>query len=103
MNAKIYRDRNFKVRCSAGELEVLKNKAEAAGLGLSQFVRDSVAQKQIISREDVSVRRAAIREISKCGNNLNQIARKLNTESIADLSMLATIENHLSKLRELLS
>lgn len=96
------KDRYFKVRCSAAELEALKTKAEAAGIDVSSFVRASVAKKQVIAAEDRSARSAAVREIAKVGNNLNQIARQLNSGQTAELSALAEIEHHLAQLRELL-
>lgn len=66
------------VRSTPGELAVLRRKAHAAGLPLSTYLRRAGLQKTIRARRG-QAERDTIYQLSKLGNNLNQLARAANT------------------------
>ncbi|WP_435244401.1 plasmid mobilization protein [Streptomyces sioyaensis] len=88
------RDQVRSVRLTHDELETVKRAAEAAGLKTAGFLADAavaVAQAQCGSkawlldqRGRVEELMAASAQLARVGNNLNQIARVLNSGGQAD-------------------
>jgi hypothetical protein len=96
--------------------ESWRSAARAAGLSLSDWVRSQVRvdgvgavvtnkpspQKVPKRREHVPVDPALVRAVASAGNNLNQIARRLNSgESVSHsdiLLMLVETENRLQEI-----
>ena len=75
----------IELRISNEDKEKLKEKAAAAGYkSVSKYIRDCALGKQITARVDID----AVYNLRKIGNNLNQIARQINTEK-KDETMLA--------------
>ncbi len=68
-----------KVRVSPAEREAIQDKAERAGLTLSEYARRSclTGKAPIIKTPDAS-NAEALRLLLIAGNNLNQIARRMN-------------------------
>lgn len=69
----------IKIRVSEDEKKAWTNKAQDAGLPLSELIRQSldratIAQKKIKSEPDWQ----RIRHLARIGNNLNQISRWVN-------------------------
>lgn len=62
------------------EFALLTRNADAAGLSLSAYLRAVILQSTGIAPppQDHRLRVAAVRELSRIGNNLNQIARSYN-------------------------
>ena len=78
--AKAIREKSYKVRMSLAEVETLK---EANVLNIAKFLRDSALnavnkkeQKNFYSKVD----RDFVLELSRIGNNINQIAKAINTD-----------------------
>lgn len=71
------RTKKIHVFLSDNEHELLSDKANYCGLNNSEYIRNIIVNGAIINRSTGDVR-AAIAEISRVGNNINQIARKLN-------------------------
>ena len=72
------RDRRMTVRGTEQEKKKIEQKAEKAGLSRTEYMIRSALEKNITSfnnLEDINKLRI---ELKRIGNNLNQIARKLN-------------------------
>jgi len=85
-----------------------KRKAAAAGISVAELIRRSVSGQSIDCRPaprhrpPPSVDPELIRQVAGIGNNLNQIARRLNSgEKLDALPYLVAIERELSELVEL--
>lgn len=66
------------LRLTAGERAVIRARAHAAGLSVSAFMRRSALGQRVRARSG-QVRRDTVYQLSKVGNNLNQLARVANT------------------------
>lgn len=76
------RDRIVKVCVTAEESSRLRACASAAGMSVSSYMRARcLARKEDQAAPAVDVRelRPVYQELRRCGNNLNQIARALNS------------------------
>ena len=71
--------RKLEVRCSPDEHEAWKAKATAAGLTLSDLVRQSLGRVRSWTVGDRRAARERVQQLARIGNNLNQIARWANT------------------------
>ena len=75
----------IELRISPEDKEALKKQATVAGYkSVSKYIRDVALGKKITARVDID----AVYNLRKIGNNLNQIARQINTEK-KDETMLA--------------
>ena len=106
-------ERRFPVRLKPDEIDLLKVKANQAGMSLSRYVVHSALTEKAITPEQrhyierrLELLQAATEEVSRVGNNLNQIARQLNAQS-GTLSShiveqtLSDVAEALNKLRQL--
>lgn len=100
------RGRTLKVRVTEAEAERLKAEAEEAGISVSELVRKrSLGQEVRQKRKPRKVVHVAdpelVRQVARIGNNLNQIARRVNglgrIEADA-LQALISIDRQLRKL-----
>ena len=106
--AKAIREKSYKVRMSLAEVETLK---EANVLNIAKFLRDSALnavnkkeQKNFYSKVD----RDFVLELSRIGNNINQIAHAVNRDLAADrpfdaarlLHLLIGVDQTLKELRD---
>ena len=102
------RDKTYKVRLSTEELEVLKNDNVQ---NIARFLRESglnsinkKKQKNLYSKLD----REFLLELSRIGNNINQIAKAVNIdiakgeplEAIKLLHLLIAINENLEELKK---
>ena len=71
------------VRASAAEFAAWKAKAAAAGVPLSDLLRQAMARTRTWTAASAEVERERTRQIARVGNNLNQIARWANTHATA--------------------
>ena len=81
-------ERRFPVRLKPDEIELLKHRANQAGMSLSRYVVHSALAEKAITPEHrhyterrLELLQAATDEVSRVGNNLNQIARQLNAQT----------------------
>ena len=90
-------------RVSAAESADWRAKAKAAGVPLSALIRRAMARTRTWTARAAEVERERTRQVSRVGNNLNQIAKWANThkgaaEAVEVLARLVAIERALGAL-----
>lgn len=107
MSRSNVRQRNKMVsfRLSDEEHAALSERADAAGVGLSDYARaQALDAKPLRAQRRPSVDRAALAQlmgrIGAIGNNVNQIARKLNTGQSEDYIFLAETMKEVRQMRD---
>lgn len=91
-------------RVTAAELAEWRAKAEAAGVTLSELLRQAMRRTRAWTAAAADIERARVREIARIGNNLNQLARWANThktaaEAVEVVTHLKAIERELAGWR----
>lgn len=91
-------------RVTAAELAEWRAKAKAAGVTLSELLRQAMRRTRAWTAAAADIERARVREIARIGNNLNQLARWANThktaaEAVEVVTHLRAIERELAGLR----
>ena len=91
------------VRLTRSESADWRAKAAAAGVPLSALIRRAMARTRTWTAPAAEVERERTRQVSRIGNNLNQIARWANThkgaaEAVEIVSRLVVIERALKAL-----
>ena len=76
-------------RVSEKELATIENKAKKAKLNISQYVSLSALDKDILVIEDVE---RLVHELSKVGNNLNQLTMLSHQGRIKEVNLKETKE-----------
>jgi len=77
------------IRISEKELQLIDGLADSAGLTRSEYLRRTALKERITTiNTDKKVIRECRVELSRQGNNLNQIARVLNTYGAAPDSVM---------------
>lgn len=106
------RDQQLNFSLTSAELTALRSRADAAGMHLVDFGRDLLLRRRTPSSANVdpeivdaqnTLARAALlltHELRRLGNNLNQIARRLNT---LDEAAPPSLEPLLREIRALLN
>ena len=90
-------------RVSATESADWRAKAKAAGVPVSALIRRAMARTRTWTARAAGVERERTRQVSRIGNNLNQIARWANrykgaAEAVEVLARLVSIERALTAL-----
>jgi len=91
------------VRLTPEESADWRAKAKAAGVPLSALIRRAMARTRTWTARAAEVERERTRQVSRIGNNLNQIARWANrhkgaAEAVEVLARLVSIERALTAL-----
>ena len=91
------------VRASASEFAAWKAKAAAAGVPLSDLLRQAMARTRTWTATATEVERERTRQVARIGNNLNQIARWANThadkaDAFEVIAHLVAIEREIARL-----
>ena len=91
------------VRLTPDESADWRAKAKAAGVPLSALIRRAMARTRTWTVPAAEVERERTRQVSRIGNNLNQIARWANThkrvaEAVEVVARLVAIERALQAL-----
>jgi hypothetical protein len=71
---------NFYIRCTKAERDAIE--IEAASFEMSQarfFIAKALNAKRVLSREETKIASTAITELSRISNNINQIAKGINS------------------------
>ena len=94
------------VRLTPDESADWRTKAAAAGVPLSVLIRRAMARTRTWTAPAAEVERERTRQVSRIGNNLNQIARWANThkgaaEAVEIVARLVAIERALLALAPL--
>ena len=83
------------LRFSQKEYEKINEELQNANITFSDFARSAILKKKII----LPIEKDLLYELNKIGNNMNQIARAINSnEKIEVLKMLVSIQNKISEL-----
>lgn len=84
------------LRFSKEEFDKIQLELEKSNISFSDFARSAILKKKI----KLPIEKELIYQISKIGNNLNQIARAVNSKDrVAVLTELVEIEKQLKALR----
>ena len=91
------------VRVSAAEFAAWKAKAAAAGVPLSDLLRQAMARTRTWTAAAAEAERERTRQVARIGNNLNQIARWANThadkaDAFEVIAHLVAIEREIAQL-----
>lgn len=87
-------------RFTASEWQRVTEKCNVAGITTTQYFQQIALNGKVAKKNCLKEKQIYLGELGKIGNNLNQIARKLNSEKRTELWMLEIlikIENHLNK------
>ena len=95
----------IQIRCTEEERRAWKAKAEAAGVPLSELLRQAVDHTRTWTAKDRRLEQERIRQFARIGNNLNQLARWANTykepvDAVEVIAALIAIERLLQKTME---
>ena len=106
MPRKVQRTKPIAVRLTDEEKLDWDLKAHAAGLSISELVRQAMNRVRISHVGDRAVQIERTRQIAKIGNNLNQIARWVNrykttADTVEVVTHLVAIEQALLDLSDL--
>ena len=90
-------------RVSAAEFAAWQAKAAAAGVTLSELLRQAMSRTQAWTAPAMEVERERTRQVARIGSNLNQIARWANTHldelaAVEVIAHLVAIERELAAL-----
>lgn len=91
-------------RLTDDELSVIREGSEKAGMTFSAFVRSKVLEPDRVLQRDSEKKklfRDHIYEINRIGNNVNQVARVVNSKQFASSTDLKTIIEYLRKIEKL--
>lgn len=77
------KESNVLVRYDLEQKILHQKKAKEAGLSLSEYLRQSADNAEIIVKSDQSIGFRMIGEISRVGNNINQIAKVINKANLS--------------------
>ncbi|HEB7537068.1 TPA: plasmid mobilization relaxosome protein MobC [Campylobacter coli] len=95
-----------RLRLTSDEWKQIEAKLKESELSFSSFALNSMLKQKTIKRKQTPINRDFIAELSKWGNNLNQVAKHLNSNKSGldrvGLEMLSRIENHLKELRKVI-
>ena len=102
------RETSIKVRLSKQEKIDWQEKAVRAGVSLSNLIRQAMSRTQTWTAADRGLISEQTRQLSRIGNNLNQIAKWANTykstaEAIEVIECLRAIEKAIAQLTPLSS
>lgn len=80
------------VRLSPEERQALFEKAKSVGVSLSEFVRRSALGRRMPPAPPPKINLDLYQQLSRIGNNLNQVARKIHEGTVlVDLELVSTI------------
>ncbi|WP_435366793.1 plasmid mobilization protein [Campylobacter coli] len=95
-----------RLRLAQNEWEQIESKLKESELSFSSFALASMLGQKSLKRKQTPINRDFIAELSRWGNNLNQVAKHLNSNKggldRVGLEMLSRIENHLKELRKVI-
>ena len=93
------RDNFIKIRVSADEMSAIKQRAEAANMSISSFLRDLALNGKIILYDTENIYRfnQLMRSI---GTNINQIAVVVNSEKSVFKGDIDSLRREIAKISE---
>ena len=96
------RDKQLNIRVTDYEYQLIKERMEKSGSSsLREFVVEAATNGFLIN-VDYSDLKSLAYEINKIGNNINQIAHKVNTENIVYKSQMNEIQEDIDMIWKML-
>lgn len=92
-----FRTKGFYVHLSDSEHEMLSDKAKYCGVNRAEYIRDIIANGAIINFSPFDMK-GVCTEINKIGNNINQIAKKVNSFSAISVTDFEELKNEYQRL-----
>ena len=89
------RNVQINIRISEAEAEQLRKKVEQSGMSQQEYILSCVLNKPITNTDGI---KELIPELKRVGNNLNQIAKKLNENGYVDYKQ--ELPNTMKEVRE---
>ena len=94
----------IKIRVSANEKAAFLEKCADTGMSQAELIRLSLTKPRTFTAPNLALERERIREIRRVGQNINQIARKINSHAsgvdrVELLAHLVSFEKVLSSLK----
>lgn len=89
------RPKQIVIRVSEEELEKIKAKVEQSGKSQQQYIIEALTQQHITNTDGI---RELVPELKRVGNNLNQIAKALNSTGYYDYRMITQNQKELNQL-----
>lgn len=89
----------IRARISVEEKKQIMELAKAEGVSLSTYLRRSLLHGRLISKTDIQT----VFELKKIGNNLNQVARYVNTLPVDEniIESLGIVRNYIDELKKI--
>lgn len=89
----------IKARLTTDEKKRIMDLAKAEGVSLSTYLRRSLLREKIVSKTDIQT----VFELKKIGNNLNQLAKHVNTLPVNEniIESISFIKNYIDELRNI--
>ena len=93
------------VRVSPAELAAWRAKGQAAGVPVSDLLRQAMTRTRTWTAPAAAVQRERTRQIARIGNNLNQLARWANThteavDAVEVIAHLIAVERSLARFAD---
>ncbi len=87
----------IRARLSVDEKKRIMDFAKAEGVSLSTYMRRSLLREKMVSKTDIQT----VFELKKIGNNLNQLAKHVNTLPIESniIESIGFIKKYIDELR----
>lgn len=97
------RDKWVKVRINDDERAYWHEKAQASGRTLSDLIREALVRVRAYSPKDKEIEQARLRELTRIGTNLNQIAKwanvyKSSADAVQVISALVALDRDIKAL-----
>lgn len=88
-----------KLRLTEAEKKSAVKRAKDEGSTLSSYIRKSITGEKIVSKADIQI----AFELKKIGNNLNQLAKHVNTLPADEIirASINDIENYIKQLKKI--
>jgi len=97
--------RSYGLKLKEGELDILREKAKALNLSVNAYIRAKALGDAYIERPPSWLRDVLLKlyvELAGQGNNLNQLAHKVNRDALSAEEALAVTECHRAPVFRLL-
>lgn len=100
-------ERRFKVtvRFTEDEINMIRSASAQTGISVSAYIREQIIKGKVVinlpSTKISSDKKSLLEEYHKIGNNLNQIAHRLNSGDLAYEQVVKDIKTCIGHLHEL--
>lgn len=89
------RPKQIVIRVSEEELEQIKGKVEQSGKSQQQYIIEALTQKEVVNLDAV---KELYPELKRIGNNLNQIAKALNSTGYYGYRLITQNQKELNEV-----